>query len=84
MEQRIKDVRPTPIVHWAGENQAPILDVVERLCWRWRRDYLIPCNMDRCLDADNVVANRRQRRKIALNFLSNSCWFVMKQTGEDV
>ena len=84
MEQRIEDVRPTPIAHWAGENQAPVLNVVERLCRRWRCECLIPSNMDRRLDADNVVADGRQRRKSATNLLPDSCWFVMKQTGEDV
>ncbi len=84
MEKRIQDVCPTPVAHRAGENQAPILDVVERLRRGGRRECLVSSNMDGGLNADNVVADGRQLRKSAPNLLSDSCWFVMKKPGEDV
>src|SRR5690606_10348120 len=80
----IKDVCPTPVAHWTGENQTPVLDIVERLRRGGRRECLIPSNMHRRLNADNVMADSLHLRKSAPNLLSDRCWLVMKQTGEDV
>ena len=84
MEQRIEDVCPTPVAHWAGENQTSVLDIVERLRRGGRRECLIPSNMHRRLNADNVVADSFHLRKSAPDLLSDRCWLVMKQAGEDV
>src|SRR5690606_41988814 len=84
MEKRIQDVCPTPVSHWTGENQTPVLDIVKRLCRCGRRECLIPSDMDGGLNTDNVVADRRQRGKSAPNVSSSSFWVVMKHTGEGV